>query len=101
MKSSEVKGLLMKPASTFSIGELFKNASLIARSNSGTTLQRMKSETLFGKPRGDSVHSQNGGSQARGIEVPKVVKGIHASNATETSRSPGVQSKEEGTDSQL
>ena len=48
----------------------------LPRSQSGSTLRRMQSETLFGRTRGESANS-NGGSQARVIEVPKVVKAIH------------------------
>jgi hypothetical protein len=44
----------------------------------------MKSENLFsthhGGARGESANSNNG-SQHRGIEVPKVVKGIHVEGA--------------------
>lgn len=60
--------------------------NMLPRSQSGSTLHRMQSETIFGKNRGESAHSNNGGgggSQARVIDMPKVVKGIHAQVASE------------------
>ena len=67
------------------------NQASLPRSQSGSTLRRMQSETVFGKPRGESVNS-NGGSQARVIEVPKVVKAIHVAPSSETEQA---QSPEE------
>ena len=56
----------------------------------------MQSETIFGKNRGESAHSNNGGggggSQARVIDMPKVVKGIHAQVASEDTLVTGERS---------
>lgn len=53
------------------------------RTASGSALRRMKSENMFASHiRGESNHSNNG-SQHRGIEVPKVVKGIHVEGASD------------------
>jgi len=79
LNSEGFKGLVLNPIST-------RHISIIEEKNTDNvnSLKRMKSEVVFGLTRGESVHSNNNGSLSRGIDVPKVVKGIHSSNHEES-----------------
>ncbi|TNV84454.1 hypothetical protein FGO68_gene13947 [Halteria grandinella] len=90
INSEGLRGLLLKPIQSRKNSEREQtlidptvSPQQLPRTGSGSALRRMKSESLFGSHvRGESAHSNNG-SQHRGIEVPKVVKGIHIDGASD------------------